>query len=193
MTKAHESRHFARSPWKRREALDAVVVQNRSYKTFTHRRAVLFVNKKYLVIIDEAIGAAGGDVDVHFQLAPGKALIEPEGLVARTALPDGPNVVLQALAQSGLVMEEEQGQVSFHYGDKEPRPALRLRLKKAQDGDAVRFVTVVAPYRGNVPPAVQISSIEGAVGTSRVEVKLSVDGKACTVGYHLERKEAWVR
>jgi heparan-sulfate lyase len=48
-----------------------LVVENQSYENLAHRRSVFFVDKRYFVIVDEAIGNATGDIDIHFQLAPG--------------------------------------------------------------------------------------------------------------------------
>ncbi len=55
--------------WKPGSDVDTLVVENASYPGLTHRRAVFFVHKKIFVIVDEALGEAVGNLDLHFQLA----------------------------------------------------------------------------------------------------------------------------
>ena len=74
--------------WQPGEDLDVLVVENAGYPDLTHRRAVFFVDKKYFIIVDEAYGKGQGDVDIHFQFAPGKAVLDLETLMARTAFED---------------------------------------------------------------------------------------------------------
>ncbi len=62
--------------WEPGNNLDILVVENACYENLIHRRVVFFVNKKYFVIVGEAIGEVAGDVDLHFQLAPGDATFD---------------------------------------------------------------------------------------------------------------------
>ncbi|MPR33105.1 alginate lyase family protein [Salmonirosea aquatica] len=171
--------------WQPGQNLDVLVVENQSYPTLAHRRAVLFVDKKYFVIVDEAIGEGTGDVDLHFQLAPGKALFTPDQQQVRTDLGEGWNVLVQTMPQPGLTLQEEEGQVSFVYTKKEPRPAFRYRLPKTAQESGTRFVTVVAPF--NAAPPVVSARILGqpAVGTSRMELEVIVGGIAKRLSYQL--------
>lgn len=170
--------------WKPGKDLDVLVVENAGYPNFTHRRAVLFVAKTYFVFIDEALGEATGNAWLHFQFAPGEAVFDEKGCSARTAFKDGANLLVQALAQDGVKRVKEDGQVSFAYGKKEPRPAFRFELAKGKA--PLRFVTVLAPYEGE-PPAVAVKLVgspePGAVG---VEVDVEVNGVKTRVGYALE-------
>ena len=43
---------------------DVLVVENRSYPGLTHRRSVWFVNRRFFVLLDEAIGGAPGQLDL---------------------------------------------------------------------------------------------------------------------------------
>jgi heparan-sulfate lyase len=180
--------------WQPGDDLDAVVVQNASYPRLMHRRAVLFVRKKFFVLVDDAIGQAAGNVDLHFQFAPGKAVFDREGFLARTGFAKGANVLVQAAPQDGMTLEEEEGQVSFVYEKKEPRPALRFRLAKAAQTAAVRFVTLVAPYQGQEPPKASVRVLGAArPGDSRVELEVNVGEAAARVGFDLTEKKAWLR
>jgi heparinase II/III-like protein len=178
--------------WKPGKDIDAVVVENKSYKGLTHRRAVLFVKKKFFVIIDDAVGAATGDVDLHFQLAPGEIVIDRKEPFVRTGFDDA-NVLIQALPQPGMRLQKEKGEVSFHYGSREPRPAFRFRIKKTGRA-AVRFVTVLVPYKGKVAPDAQVELIGASKpGSKKVELKVAVGKTAVQVGYDLTNGKAWLR
>ncbi len=164
--------------WQPGQDLDVLVVENQSYPTLAHRRAVVFVDKKYFVLVDEAIGEGTGEVDLHFQLAPGKAVFNPDRQQVRTDLGEGWNVLVQTMPQPGLELTEEEGQVSFIYTQKEPRPAFRYRLTKNAQESGTRFVTVVAPFNA-APPVVSVRMVgQPPVGSSRVELEVVVDGVA---------------
>lgn len=161
--------------WETGEDLDVLVVENKSYPNLTHRRAVFFVEKQFFVFVDEAIGEATGDVDVHFQLAPGEAVFDKEALSVKTNFQEGWNVAVEALPQEGMKLEEEEGWVSFVYTKKEPRPAFRYRIRKDEKDQNLRFVTVVTPYQ-NVRPSVQVKvSGRSKIGGDRLNLKVRTD------------------
>jgi heparan-sulfate lyase len=126
---------------------DILVVENDSYENLTHRRTVIFVDKKYFVIIDEAIGTATGQIGIHFQLAPGNAVFDEKDFSVRSDFEEGWNVTIRTKPQKGLKLIKEEGQVSFRYTVKEPRPAFVYQIDKPTE-KTVRFVTVVVPYAG---------------------------------------------
>jgi len=137
--------------WQPGDSLDILIVENESYPGLTHRRSVSFVDKKYFVITDEAYGDAVGDVRIHFQLAPGDALIDTQQLTARTLFEEGWNLQVKTMPQEGLSMVEEEGQVSFLYTKKEPRPAFCYRIRKETKSQQIRFVTTVQTHSGASP------------------------------------------
>lgn len=172
-------------------ASDAVVVENPSYQGLTHRRGAVFVKaapRPFIVLLDDAIGDATGQVDLHFQFAPGRSSIAPERFTCRTDLPDG-NVLLRCAAPARATMEKEPGQVSFRYGQKEPRLAVRISVTKAADTGAVHFATALIPYRGSAPPTVEVirEHRESGIAVARV----TVDGATFRVGYDLAAGRAW--
>jgi len=175
--------------WKPGRRLDVLAVENRSYGGLTHRRAVLFVRKKFFVLVDEALGKATGDVDLHFQLAPGAAVFDRAAPSARTDFREGANVLVRALAQPGMVLAKEKGQVSFHYGSREPRPAFRFRVRKG-GAAGVRFVTLVVPYEGGVPETSIALVGSPRPGASKVELDVSVGRISARVGYDLTKRPA---
>lgn len=171
--------------WKPGKQDDILVVENASYPGLTHRRAVIFVDKKYFVIVDEAFGNATGDVDIHFQFAPGQMLVDSATLAVRSNFQEGWNVMVQTVKQRDLTLDEEEGWVSYKYTIKEPRPAFRYRLPKTSSG-GVRFVTVVIPFEGTVPPEVD-AEITGnpAVGSSKMQLKVGTKNAKRKIRYFL--------
>ena len=137
--------------WKPGADLDVLVVENAGYSDLTHRRSIFFIDKRYFVIVDEAIGTGIGNVDIHFQLAPGKAIYNPNEYSVRSDYKEGWNVFIRTNKQKGLELNEEDGWVSFVYTKKETRPAFNYRIIKTNTNQAVRFVTVVAPYENEIP------------------------------------------
>lgn len=171
--------------WKPGGNLDVLVVENAGYPSITHRRAVFFVDKQYFVIVDEAIGGGTGEVDVHFQLAPGQALFDSTRMSVRSAFTSGWNVLVQSNPQPGMRLEEEEGWVSFQYTKKEPRPAFRYRIRKTS-AEPVRFVTVVAPYNGSAPPAINVKVVgKDKPGDSKLQLKVVSEGGSRRIGYQI--------
>jgi heparan-sulfate lyase len=168
--------------WEPGPKQDLLIVENQSYPDLRHRRTVLFVDKKYFVIVDEADGSAIGEVDIHFQLAPGEVAFMKDRYAVRSDFREGWNVLVQTLPQPGINLNEEAGQVSFVYTKKEPRPAFRYRVNKTASDQKVRFVTVVVPYKDTVPtvsflqgPTVKNSQLELLINgiTQRIEVPIA--------------------
>ena len=171
--------------WQPGNDLDVLVVENQSYKNLVHRRSVFFVDKKYFVIIDDAFGTEAGDVDIHFQLAPGAgdAVFNRDKLSVASNFSDGWNVMVRTQEQPGLEMTEEEGQVSFLYTKKEPRPAFRFRIKKENQNDQIRFVTLVVPYQKETPNLKIEVAGESKIGSSHLQLELNENGKKIKIGY----------
>lgn len=169
--------------WQPGKDLDILVVGNQGYENLTHRRSVFFVDKKYFVIVDEALGKATGDVDLHFQLAPGESVFNYEGLSVRSDIKNGWNVLVEAQNKNGLKLEQEQGQVSFIYTKKIPRPAFRFRIKKENESDEICFVTLVAPFEKNIPKVKVKMVDDSGPGSSRLQLEITEKGKKRIIGY----------
>ena len=168
--------------WQSDNDLDVLVVENAGYPNLTHRRVVFFVDKNYFVIVDEAFGKEKGDVDIHFQFAPGEAKFDLETLTAQTAFQSGWNVSVQNVMPDGAKMEEEDGQVSYLYTRKEPRPAFRYRVPKTNEA-GIRYVTIVAPYVGS-PPDVNAEIIgDPDIGGNQLDLKITANGRSRQIGY----------
>jgi heparan-sulfate lyase len=173
--------------WKPGKKNDILVVENQSYENLKHRRSVFFVDKKYFIVVDEAIGKATGDVDIHFQLAPGAGgvVFNRDNFSIRSNFAEGWNVLVKTLPQSGIELSEEEGQVSFLYTKKEPRPAFRYRINKTTEGANVRFVTLVAPYEKQMPDIKFKIVGDPEVGSAELKLEIQENGKTKQIGYSL--------
>ena len=167
---------------------DVLVVENGSYPGLIHRRSVWFVDRRFFVLLDEAIGIAPGQLDLHFQFAPGEITIDSGGNRAFTMFEDA-NVLVQAAAGSPASMVEETGWFAWEYGYRTPRKAFRFAL----DSHAPTvFGAVVVPYRGTRMPTVSAELPTGIqAGDDRVEMTVSESGKTRRVGRDLASGEGW--
>lgn len=168
--------------WQPGDDLDILVVENKSYENLSHRRTVLFVDKKYFVIVDDAIGEGTGDIDIHFQLAPGggSAVFNHSEYSVRSDFEEGWNVLVQTQTQKGMELTEEEGQVSFEYTKKEPRPAFRFGVTRESPKKQVRFVTLVVPFKTKIPN-IEIGKIKES--KKGIELSIKENGKTRAINY----------
>ncbi len=174
--------------WASEPGWDALVVENEAYPELLHRRTVWFVDRKVLVLLDEAIGTAAGALDLHFQLAVGDAVIDRERRQARTQFDDA-NVLIWADPRAPVTIEEDDGWFAWKYGHRERRKVFRYRHESAAPA---RFLTVLAPFEGTEPPQVSAKLIgDPAVADAQVEIAVEISGRTWRIGRDLEREEAW--
>lgn len=169
--------------WETNNNLDILVVENQSYRDLAHRRSVFFIDKTYFVIVDEAFGKAGGDVDIHFQMAPGKVIFNEKEFSVQSDFTKGWNIFIQTIKQPGIELDKEEGQVSFVYTKKEPRPAFRFGLQKEKD-KKVKFVTLVVPYQIEIPN-VKVKSFTDLKNNKGGKLKLRENGRKKVIRYFL--------
>lgn len=171
--------------WQPGKDLDILVVENAGYDQLTHRRSVFFVDKRYFVIVDEAIGKATGEIDLHFQLAPGNAIFDHKRFSVSSDFKEGWNVLVRTQKQKGLELSEEEGWVSFEYTKKEPRPAFRYRIRKTDKQQPVRFTTLVMPYEKEVPKIKVTLADNAKADASQFLVVVKEKGKKRILEYSL--------
>lgn len=163
---------------------DILVVENQSYENLKHRRSVFFVEKKYFVVVDEAIGNATGNVDIHFQFAPGgDAIFNRVNKSVHTDFKKGWNVHVKSQNPKGLKLAKEEGWVSFEYTKKQTRPAFRYRREKTNENHIVRFVTLVVPYKNEIPE-LEVIRVEKERG--KMELEILKDGEKMIFSYQLK-------
>ncbi|MEI7421337.1 MAG: alginate lyase family protein [Prolixibacteraceae bacterium] len=169
--------------WQPGTDMNILVTENRSYKELAHRRSVFFVDNRYFILVDEAIGKASGNVDLHFQLAPGEIVSDINDLTFRSNFKAGWNVLVKTMPQTGVKADLEEGQVSFRYTQKEPRPAFRFGVVKGTE--PVRFITLVAPYE-NKAPDIKIKVLQDTgIGSQALKLEITENGKKRQIGYQL--------
>lgn len=149
-----------------------LTVENASYPGLTHRRTVFFVQRQWFVLVDEALGDATGDLDLHFQLTPGPAVIDPATKTARTAFPEGGNVLVWTTPDSPVTLEPEEAWFSPKWFEKELLPAFRYRHQARPA--RVRFVTVLAPYEGTQPPAIAATLDPSPIGSDLIRLTVVI-------------------
>jgi heparan-sulfate lyase len=174
--------------WHSAPGFDALVVENPSYEGLVHRRSVWFVDHRFFVLLDEAIGDAAGALDVHFQLAPGAVLFDAEQRSAVTQFEDS-NVLVWAGPDAPVTLEEEEGWFAWSYGKRKPREALRFR----HEGEApAHFVTAVVPFKGTAAPEVELSPPASfSPGDDQAELTVKAFGKTWRLGRDLASGKAW--
>jgi heparan-sulfate lyase len=183
---AEEGRHLL---WHSGETSDVLVVENPSYENLTHRRTLWFVDRTFFVILDEAIGDAPGQLDLHFQFAPGEIVLDSQKGRVHTQFEDA-NVVVTCGCDSACSMVEEEGWFGWAYGHRAPRKAFRFELK---DQAPAYALTCVVPYKGTDAPDVTAKAAHFEVGGDRVEAEVSAFGKQWVVGRDLADGTAWVK
>jgi heparan-sulfate lyase len=166
----------------------ALAVENASYANLTHRRTVWFVDKRFFVLLDEAIGDATGALDLHFQFAPGEVESSPDTHQARTQFEDV-NLLVWQDPDAPVTLHEEDGWFAWKYGHRTPRTAIRFRHNGAAPS---AFLTVLVPYRGTEPPKVSIDLPQNySAGAGRVEFHVQAFGQTYTLGRDFAEQTAW--
>ncbi len=118
----------AQQQWKTTKDLDVLTYTNPSYAQLDHQRTVLFVDHKYFVIIDRAIGEATGTTGVHFQLKENSnPVFDTQQQRVYTTYGDGNNLLIQNLGNEPVSLKEEEGKVSYSYRQELKRPAFVLK------------------------------------------------------------------
>ncbi len=193
-TKAHQTltldnRNIDLKPqcvmWDKQENLVALVIENQSYPELKHRRTVLFIDNQYFLIMDEAIGSASGTVRTHYQLVPCEYDIS--GLSVRTRFEEGANLWVKTFPVMGreVVVEQEEGWISYAPQRKESRPAWSYCQDKAAEEKAI-FLTALIPRRegqafltvnASMEDEAELRRFKLVVDTCAYEVVLDLDSK----------------
>jgi heparan-sulfate lyase len=159
--------------WKESKDLVCLVNENKSYNDLMHRRTTLFVDNKYFLVYDQAIGAAQGNVGVHFQLVPCDFIQNPENLSVTTNFKEGSNLVVQSFstAKPGK-MKKEEGWISYDPLKKQERPAWSIEIEKSAGQAQVDLLTVLAPYKENKKPMKLEATVTEKGETLNFELKV---------------------
>lgn len=142
--------------WNTSENLDVLVYKNPSYTTLNHYRTVLFIDKKYFLILDKAEGSATGNVGIHFQLIENS---NPEYNYTTntvvTKFKDGNNLLVKNFNSKNARMLLEEGKVSYAYRKEVARPAFVFEQNKSSKNE-VAFSTILYPFSSEKAPEISL-------------------------------------
>lgn len=132
--------------WQPEGDVQILVTEHPSYKNLTHRRSIFFVDGKYFVIVDEAIGKMKGWVNLHYQMPRGDVPNSREDMHFHSNFEGESNFYLQCFCDDmeKMQMKKEKGWQSSDYMKKVQRMDASFKQKKETD-DPVRFITVIYP------------------------------------------------
>jgi heparan-sulfate lyase len=164
--------------WKTSQNLDILTYTNPSYDNLNHQRSILFIDKKYFLIIDKAIGKATGNLGTHFQLKEdSKPFFDTTNNRVYTTYADGNNLLIQSLNTDKVVLNEEEGKVSYVYAKEISRPAFVFEKPK-KDAKTQDFISVLFPYNGNKVPEISIKpNADNDFEKGNISLNITIDGK----------------
>ncbi|SHM32654.1 heparin-sulfate lyase HepC [Flavobacterium saccharophilum] len=164
--------------WKTSKNLDIVTYTNPSYKDLNHQRSVLFIDEKYFLIIEKAIGKATGNLGVHFQLKEdSKPVFDKINNKVYTSYTDGNNLLIQSLNSDKIILKEEEGKISYAYAKELARPAFSFEKTK-NDTKTQQFITVLYPYDVNTVPDISIqTNADNDYEKGNISVNIVINGK----------------
>ena len=170
--------------WKPEGNVQILVTENSSYKELKHRRSVFFVNQQYFVIVDEAIGNATGNINLHYQLCDGDIDIDAKTFSLSSNFAGENQVKLQCFAPKKTTLKEEEGWYSVAYRQRTERTAVSFNTEK-KEKENVQFVTVIYPTKSTKGfPKIEAKIKSNSSDTMEVEV--SLNGKKQTLNYQLQ-------
>ncbi|MGQ7947321.1 heparin-sulfate lyase HepC [Flavobacterium sp. WC2509] len=181
ITKAQQNK------WEAGKNLDILTYTNPSYTDLNHQRTILFIDQKYFLIIDKAIGKATGNLGVHFQLREdSKPVFDKTKNSVNTTYADGNNLLIQSLNTDKVSLNEEEGKVSYVYAKEIARPAFVFEKAK-NDDKTQQFISVVYPYDGDKAPEISINENKGNdFEKGIINLTLTIDGKKSEVKSNLK-------
>lgn len=160
--------------WKTSPTLDVLQYENQSYPQLKHRRTVLFINKSYFIILDDAIGTAKGNVAAHFQLVEGKAVTNADANSVHTNFDDNNNLLIKSFGTVKMV--DEEGKVSYSYRKEKERPAFAFQQQKDND-KTISFTTILLPYAGTAPTVTVTTGPKMNLNTGFIDLTVNIAGK----------------
>lgn len=171
--------------WNPEGNIQLLVTENPSYEDLKHRRSIFFVDNTYFVIVDEAVGDAKGNVNLHFQMPNGKVDNDRETMSFRTQFEDGSNMKLQCFGPDGMTMRKEEGWISTAYRKRVKRINTSFNVKK-ENSDAVRYITIIYPTQKSAEfPQMSASFKSKKFNENGLEVEVKINGKKQSLKYKL--------
>ena len=171
--------------WEPEGKIQKLVTENQSYKNLKHRRSIFFVEGKFFVIVDEAVGDAKGVVGLHYQMPKGKVNNSREDMTFVTAFDKGSNMKLQCFGPDGMTMKKEEGWLSTDYRKKVKRMNASFNVKKTS-ADPVRYITVIYPMEDSAnAPAMSAKFKNKKYSEDKLEVEVKINKNKWVLNYDL--------
>ncbi|MFV0585773.1 heparin-sulfate lyase HepC [Bacteroides reticulotermitis] len=171
--------------WKPEGKTPTLVTENQSYANLKHRRSVFFVDQKYFVIVDEAVGTAKGKIGLHYQMNAGKVNIDPQEFILTSDYGGKSNAKLQCFAPQTTTLEEEEGWQSTLYLVREKRTAVSFNVAK-KDDVPVRYITVIYPTEDcSKAPTMSARFIKPQYDEKSLKIEVVLDGQKKVLDYKL--------
>lgn len=178
-----ESRTSVTKLWKPEGDVQILVTENQSYSNLKHRRSFFFVDGKYFILVDEAIGAATGQVNLNYQLSDGEVKVDTKNLSLVSAFKGDTQVKLQCFAPQQTSLEEVEGWYSTAYRKRTERTAISLNTAK-KEKDTLRYITVIYPTVGKeVMPEITARFKSKTSEEGKMKLEVSIDGKKRILTY----------
>ena len=161
-----------------------LVTENHSYAEMRHRRTVFFVEQKYFIVVDEALGPASGTVTLHYLLADGGVEANLKGGSVTSSYTTESNVYLQCVSPDRYEMKPEEGWYSTAYRKKTARPAFGYNFDKATD-KPMRAVSLIYPEKEG--KKIKFAAKIVSAGDDNLKVDISVNGMKRTLRWNLNK------
>lgn len=151
-------------------------LKKQHYSNLKYRRTVFFVDKKYFVFVDEAVGYAKGTINLNFQMCetPSDVRLVKEENAIYTNYRGNSNVKLQCFSDHAITMNEKEGWQSVKYNEKTRRTSVSYDAKKT-DTTPVRYITVIYPVTSvNEYPEIGARFTDGGYSKGKIGVEISI-------------------
>ena len=171
--------------WKPKGNTQILVTENQSYKELKHRRSVFFVDQKYFVIADEAVGNATGKIGLHYQMNAGKVNVDPQNFTLTSHYEGKSNAKLQCFTPAGTTLEEEEGWQATLYLVREKRTAVSFNVIK-KEKTPIRYITVIYPGEdcGKIPE-ISAKFVDKQYDEKSLKIEVLLDGVKKVLRYRL--------
>ncbi|MDR0940139.1 MAG: heparinase II/III family protein [Mediterranea sp.] len=168
---------------------ELLVFENQGYTNLKHRRAVFYVDKRFFVLVDEAIGDAEGTLNLSFNLCEGddtQVVMDVADAGAHTAFADNNNIIVRTFANKTITCSPFTGRRAYAVdGTYATRQAYTIDMEKKAD-ETGRYITVICPATGGANlPVLSASFADSGYSAGGAAVTVTVDGTAYNLSYSL--------
>jgi hypothetical protein len=152
--------------WSAGEDYDFADAEHRAYARLadpvTHRRRVIFVQRRYWIVVDDLLGGAEHRIDVRFQFAPVAVEVEADRWI-RARGRRGRGLLIRSFASAPVrietiagATEPIQGWMSPDYGRRVPAPVLLCSVKEKLP---FRMITLLLPVEDPFMPVPDVAPV----------------------------------